>query len=209
MSVKSVFVCTALAVLLLPAVNYAERIDFLTSQELRSTLSVSETRNGTAGAGEKVGDRIDPTPSGFANTFYAYSVDLLNIVRTPRATRLFDEVADNNASNTITANLQGRIWETLYDSPTDGATTVYTSLIDGGFRLNSTEDPRTYEARLGSLVDGSSTGSAARLDTSLSQDRLTQRVSEPSTLLLLGTAMLLMAGRLRRPKSKPNPPTTS
>lgn len=45
-------------------------------------------------------------------------------------------------------------------------------------------------------------GSGVWLDSAPGQHQLTRLVSEPSTLLLLGTALLIAAGRLRRPKSK-------
>lgn len=230
---KRVWVCAALAILLRPAVSYAERIDFLASQGLRSTSSISGNDNGMVSAGEMVRDWIDPPPSGFANIFYS-CVDLRNIVRDPqtvsirstddstgglaggmaRAGWLFDRwAADIHASGSgvMAAGLQAAIWETLYDSPTNTATDINNSLLGGSFRLNTNGVVRTYAAHyLGSLVDGSGyhSESAIWLNTTHGQDQVTQRASEPSTLLLLGTAMLLMAGRLRRPKSKPNQPTT-
>jgi len=209
-------VSLAAALVLSPAVAGAEIIDF-TGMGRRSTVSVAGVYTGTVYAGELNWTWIGAAPEGFAQTFYTYCVDLLNLVVDPqtvvvgssssqpgagagRAAWLFNMYAPSvraSGTNTQAAALQVAIWEALYDSSGD--------LGLGNFRLTTTgairDQANAYLASLYYAPGAYHTSVATWLDTARGQDQITARVSEPPTLLLFGLSLLLFAGRLRRPAS--------
>jgi hypothetical protein len=214
----------ALVSLIAPAASRADEIDFIRNQGLRANVSIDLSGvhdNLVVSAGELVWDWMTPTPDGFADVFYTYCIDLLNIVRDPqtvsvrstteysnpmtavdginRAAYLFNRHAADvhlSGSATLAAALQVAIWETLYDGDTN--------LGSGNFVLNTTGAVRMaasgYLASLFEASGASYSSAATWLDAIGGQDQIMGSVSEPSTLLLLGTAMLFAAGRLRKPK---------
>lgn len=226
MRLKQIAACVFVAVVMAPSVSQADDIDFIPNQGLRSNVSISLSgvySNLLVGAGELVWDWITPTPTGFTDIFYSYCVDLLYVLNDPQTVTRRSTTEYHNAGTvdggigsaaylfnanaaaihasgnaTLAAGLQVAIWELLYDNNSD--------LSAGSFVLNTTGAIRTAaNGYLATLFDGSGgrySASATWLDTLNGQDQMTFGVSEPSTLLLLGTAMLIAASRLRRPRAK-------
>lgn len=214
-----------LGVVLLPSTAAASQIDFLQVGH-GSQVSISGVRTGTFMAGELNWQWIGSPPEGFAGSFYSYCVDVQQNLTDPqevtarttqgftngvvdggaKAAWLFNEYAAGIRSNsnvgqanTMAAALQIAIWEAMYD--TSG------NLGDGSFILNTTgairDQAQTYLDALYVGATGSYNSSVATVLEVISpnrgQDQLTARVSEPSTLLLMGAAFLVFARRLRRP----------
>ncbi len=218
-------ICCALilaSTVLRPVAASAETIDFigLTSgryaqiSAVLTTGATTLTRN--VYAGELSWAWQGGTPEGFATSFYSYCVDLANYLQDPqtvaiqsstgftngvvdggaKAAWLFNTYASGiHASGTATqaAALQVAIWEAMYDGAND--------LTAGNFRLTTTNGVLTQAGQyLSSLYTGSSyrTSEATVLSTSGGQDQMTHRVSEPSTLVMLGIAFILFAHVARR-----------
>jgi hypothetical protein len=126
----------------LPARAYADSIDFL-GVGRNSTVSIGGVRTGTFAAGELNWQWLTATPEGFAQSFYAYCVDVTQNLRdpqtvTPRTTEGFTNgVVDGGAkaawlvnefagsihaltnvaeANTKAAALQVAIWDAMYDT---------------------------------------------------------------------------------------------
>ena len=197
-----------------PAPASAEILDF-TGMGRYAAVSVSMAGlpGGTMSvyAGEINWSFVGAAPEGFAQSFYSYCVDLLNVLRDPqtvtvqstdegsaalaKAAWLFNTFATTihtSGTGAQAAGLQVAIWEALYDSTA--------SLSGGNFRLNTTGSVQTAaNGYLSALYTNGSyhTGTATWLNTNYGQDQITARVSEPSTLLMLGAALLAAAGRLR------------
>jgi hypothetical protein len=179
----------------------------------------SSNIHGTVMAGEMGWQWIGAAPEGFANSFYAYCVDLGNYVTStqnvqPRSSEGFTNGVINGASKAAwlfteyaatvhasgsavsSAALQVAIWEAMYDTKND--------LTKGAFNANGTSSQilnvasqyltALYSANWNTVAvilnAGSSTGGG--------QDQITTRVSEPSTLLLLGAAFFGIATTLSR-----------
>lgn len=215
---------TFLLLSLIPSIADASAIDFLGVGHGASITVAGSARSGTFMAGELNWQWIGTTPDGFAQSFYSYCIDVSNNLVdgqtvTPRSSSgftngatdggskaawLFNEYAAAiRANNTSTANtqaaaLQVAIWEAMYDTSAN--------LGDGTFRLTTTGSIRSqaqsYLASLynvGSSIYTQSVASVlevARGDRG--QDQIVSRVSEPSTLLLVGVAFLMFAKRARR-----------
>jgi hypothetical protein len=208
--ILGIAVCAGLA--LSPAPASAEIIDF-TGMGRYAAVSVNMAgSNMSVYAGEITWSFVGAAPEGFAQTFYSYCVDLLNVLRDfqtvtvsstdesgsdglAKAAWLFNTFASTihtSGTGAEAAGLQVAIWEALYDSAN--------SLSGGIFRLNTTGAVQTAANNyLSALYANGSyhTGTATWLDTRYGQDQITARVSEPSTLLMLGAALLAAAGRLR------------
>lgn len=214
------------SVMLLPSTALADTIDFKNVGHA-STVSISGVRNGTFAAGELNWAWIGTAPEGFASSFYSYCVDVTQNLQDPqnvtvrsstgftnssdpnggaKAAWLFNEYAAgirssvDASANTMAAALQVAIWEAMYDSTYNS-----TSLQSGNFVLNNTTDSQirgyanTYLTALYAAGVGAWNATAATvLDTTYGQDQITKRVSEPSTLLLMGVAFLVFANRVRR-----------
>ena len=225
-SVSTLFrACVPAAALLITASSAsAEVIDFTglgKSAAISATLTQGTTtyvRN--VSAGELNWSWIGATPEGFATSFYSYCIDLVNYLVDPQTVTVGSSegftngVVDGGAKaawlfNTFAAGihaagtgiqaaaLQIAIWEAMYDRTG--------SLTDGDFRLATTGAIATQAtAYLNALYSGGSypTSVAAVLDTQRGQDQVTSRVSEPSTLLLLGAGLALVARRARKLQSR-------
>jgi hypothetical protein len=208
---------------LAPSVAEASAIDF---QGLGhgAAVTVAGVRNGTVMAGELNWQWIGTPPDGFAQTFYSYCLDVANNLFdgqlvTPRSTSgftngaidggekaawLFEHYAadiranDTPSADTQAAALQVAIWEAMYDTSAD--------LGEGMFRLTTTGDIRTQaEAYLTALYNAGANIYRQSVGTVLDvargdrgQDQIVAKVSEPSTLLLVGMAFLIFARRARR-----------
>jgi hypothetical protein len=121
-----------------------------------------------------------------------------------KAAWLFDTYAAGiRASTGSTANVQAAalqvaIWEAIYDNNNN--------LAGGNFILNTTGAVRTQaNAYLTSLYGAQNGGYFTSVGTILEvvspnsgQDQIVARVSEPSTLLMMGVAFLVFAKRARR-----------
>lgn len=190
-----------------------------------SQVSVSGVRSGSFMAGELEWLWMGSAPEGFAQSFYSYCIDLSNNLADPQEVRqrdtegftngvanggakaawLFNEFAAGirstsnvSSANTMAAALQVAIWEAMYDTSAN--------LGGGNFILNTTGAIRTQaSAYLNALYTGTTTyrtGQGTVLEVvspNRGQDQIVARVSEPSTLLLMGVAFLVFANRVRRP----------
>ena len=219
---------TFLLLSLIPSVADASAIDFRGVGRGAPITVTGSARSGSVMAGELNWQWIGTTPAGFAQSFYSYCIDVSsNLVDGQivthrssdgftngaadggsKAAWLFNEYAAAiRANNTSTANtqaaaLQVAIWEAMYDASAN--------LGDGNFRLTTTgsirTDAQSYLTSLfnaGSSIYSQSVASVlevARGDRG--QDQIVSRVSEPSTLLLVGVAFLLFAKRARRKHRK-------
>jgi hypothetical protein len=209
---------------LVPSIADASAIDFLGVGRGASITVAGSARGGTFMAGELNWQWIGTTPDGFAQSFYSYCIDVSNNLVdgqtvTPRSSNgftngandggskaawLFNEYAAAiHANNTSTANtqaaaLQVAIWEAMYDNSAN--------LGDGNFRLTTTGSIRTQaQSYLASLYNAGSSIYTQSIASVLEvargdrgQDQIVSRVSEPSTLLLVGVAFLMFAKRARR-----------
>lgn len=211
---------------LTPGTAHASQINFLQVGH-GSQVSVAGVRSGTFMAGELNWQFIGAAPEGFASDFYSYCVDVTHNVADPqtvtarssegfangaadgggRAAWLVNTYAEtirNNtnhaAANIQAAALQVAIWEAMYDDDND--------LGAGSFVLNTSgaieTQAQSYLSSLFSGVGGSYLTSVATiLDVAsfqAGQDQIVSRVSEPSTLLMMGVAFLVFARRTRRTK---------
>jgi hypothetical protein len=210
---------------LLPSTADANQIDFLQVGH-GSQVSVAGVRSGTFMAGELNWQWLGSAPEGFAGSFYSYCVDITHNLADPqevtarssegftngatdggaKAAWLFNEYAagirstvDAGVANIMAAALQVAIWEAMYDNSNDLGT--------GGFILTTTgairNQAQTYLNALYTTATTYKTGLGTVLDVaspSPGQDQIVSRVTEPSTLLLMGAAFLIFAKRMRRPK---------
>jgi hypothetical protein len=210
---------------LMPVSAKANQITFVDVTR-GSQVSISGTRTGTFMAGELAWSWVGTAPDGFAQQFYSYCVDVNQNLASPqevtprsatgftngvtdggaKAAWLFTQyaggihsISDAGTANTMAAALQVAIWEAMYDTSN--------SLSSGNFVLNTTGAIRTQaQTYLNSLYTsggGYNTGIAAILEVvapNSGQDQITSRVSEPSTLLLMGVAFFVFARRVRRPQ---------
>lgn len=210
------------SVLLAPVAARAEVIGF-TGVGKASVVTIAGLYNGAVYAGELNWSWIGGTPSGFVQNFYAYCVDLQHDLQSVQSVTIgaadslglsgAPYVADagdkaawlfNTYATTIhqsgtaiqAAALQVAIWEALYDTARD--------VTSGAFRLVSGGAVATQaNAYLTALYSSDySNASQAVLFTNGGQDQITARVTEPSTLLLLGSGLLLYARRQRRLKKQ-------
>jgi hypothetical protein len=211
------------ALVLIPTASYAGSIDFLGVGKA-SAVSISGVRTGTFMAGELNWQWMDATPEGFAQSFYSYCVDVSQNLADPqtvtarytngftngvafggaKAAWLFNTYAAGIHSNTNTstadiraAALQIAIWEAMYDTTAN--------LGDGNFILNTTGAIRTtaqtYLTSLYNAGNSAFDSVATVLEVvapNRGQDQIVSKVSEPSTLLLMGVAFLMFAKRTRR-----------
>lgn len=213
-----------LSCVLVPSLAQANQIDFLRVSH-GAAVSVSGVRSGSFMAGELDWQWVGTAPAGFAQSFYSYCVDVSQNLADPQAVTarssdgfsngavdggakaawLFNTYAADirgntnaAAANIQAAALQVAIWEAMYDSNAN--------LGSGNFVLNTTGGIRTqaqtYLSSLYSGIGGSYlTGVATILEVispARGQDQIVSRVSEPSTLLLMGVAFLVFAKRTRR-----------
>ena len=218
-----------MALLSIPSAAAANQIDFLRVGH-GSAVSISGVRSGSFMAGELEWQWIGTTPDGFAQSFYSYCVDVSQNLADPqtvtarssdgftngvtdgggKAAWLFNTYAagiraNANASgaNIQAAALQIAIWEAMYDTSAN--------LGVGNFILNTTGAIRTQaQTYLTSLYGGANgsyqTGVATILEAispNPGQDQIVARVSEPSTLLLMGVAFLMLAKRSRKTPDSP------
>ena len=212
-----------------PSAAYANQIDFSRVGH-GATVSISGIRTGVFTAGELEWQWVGTAPAGFAQSFYSYCVDVTQNLAdpqevTPRSSDGFtngvagggskaawlvntyaaDIRANTNSglANVQAAALQIAIWEAMYDTAQN--------LSGGSFILNTNGDIRTQAnayltALYGAGNGGYFTSTATILETispNPGQDQIVARVSEPSTLLLMGVALIVFAKRTRR-----NPITT-
>jgi hypothetical protein len=216
-----VLAAIAVASLSVPSAAKADTIDFL---GVGRNAAISATLNVGGGsvlhnvlAGELNWAWVGTVPEGFARTFFSYCIDLVNPLRDPQVVTVqssegFTNGVANGASkaawlldtfaptihaggtNTQAAALQVAIWEAMYDTSNN--------LLGGNFRLVTSNGIRTqasaYLAALYSADSGYHTSLATVLATSAGQDQITAHVSEPSTLLLLGSGLALLARRRKR-----------
>lgn len=218
-----------IALTMTPALATASTIDWRGLGHA-AQVSISGVRSGSFMAGELNWQWIGTVPDGFANRFYSYCVDVTRNLADPqtvtqrssdnftngvvdggdKAAWLFNTYAAGIRSNTnsTTANIQAAalqvaIWEAMYD--TTG------NLGVGNFRLNTTGAIRTQAQRyVSSLYNAGSDiyrqSVATILDVvspNAGQDQIVAKVSEPSTLLLMGVAFLMFAKRTRRSAKRP------
>ncbi len=214
-------------VTMVPSNAAAERIDFLGVAHA-ATVSIGGIRSGTFWAGEMNWQWIGTAPAGFAQSFYSYCVDVGHNLSDPEtvtvrsSTGFTNGVVDGGAkaawlvnqyaagiratsiatqANTLAAALQVAIWEAMYDSTANLAT--------GSFRLTNGSLTSTVRTQADTYLTALYTASGTAYNTSVAtildvvspnsgQDQIVARVSEPSTLLLMGVALLLFARRIRR-----------
>lgn len=208
-----------------PSAAQANQIDFLKVGH-GAVVSVAGTvRSGTFMAGELEWQWMGAAPEGFAQAFYSYCIDVAHNLADgqmvtaigsegfsngapnggAKAAWLFNEFAagiraNSNVgqANTMAAALQVAIWEAMYDSNPN--------LGGGSFILSTTGAIRSQaESYLSALynagANGYNTGLATVLDVATGasgQDQIVARVTEPSTLLLMGVAFIAFAKRARR-----------
>ena len=209
----------------LPARAHADQIDFL-GVGRHANVSIGGVRTGTFAAGELNWQWIGTAPEGFAQSFYAYCADVAQNLRDPqtvtaRTTEGFTNGAvDGGAkaawlvntfattihaisnvaeANTKAAALQVAIWEAMYDSTaglTSGNFLLTGSSVNSAIRnqaesyLDMLYGDRAYNTSVARLLEVRS--------PSLGQDQIVSSVSEPSTLLLMGVAILTFARRARK-----------
>ena len=225
-SSRSVGVGALLAGLLLfsPVAAQANQINFLQVGH-GSQVSISGVRSGTFMAGELNWSFIGTAPAGFAQDFYSYCIDVAENLADPqtvtvtstegftngvpnggaKAAWLYNTYAAGIRANTnvATANIQAAalqvaIWEAMYDTSNN--------LSAGGFILNTSGSIRSQAQTYLTALYGAGGGNYfTSVGTVLQgvlprpgQDQLVSRVSEPSTLLLMGVAFLVFARRTRR-----------
>jgi hypothetical protein len=211
------------ALALIPSAAYAGSIDFR-GVGRGAAVSISGVRTGSFMAGELNWQWLDTTPEGFAQEFYSYCVDVSQNLTDPqtvtarssngftngvtfggtRAAWLFNTYAAGIHSNTnlSTANIQAAalqiaIWEAMYDTTAN--------LGGGNFILNTTglirTTAQTYLTSLYNAGDDALDSVATVLEVvspTRGQDQIVSKVSEPSTLVLMGVALLMFAKRTRR-----------
>lgn len=211
------------ALILIPSAAHAGSIDFLGVGKA-AAVSISGVRTGSFMAGELNWAWIGTAPDQFAQNFYSYCVDVQQNLTDPqtvtarssngftngvefggtKAAWLFNTYAAgiHANTNTSTANIQAAalqiaIWEAMYD--TTG------NLGGGNFILNTTGSIRTqaqtYLTSLYNAGDGALNSVATVLEVvspNRGQDQIISKVSEPSTLILMGVAFLIFAKRARR-----------
>lgn len=219
--------CAPAALLLLTASSAsADVIDF-TGLGKNAAISATLTQGSTTyvrnvSAGELTWSWIGATPDGFASSFYSYCIDLVNYLSDPQTVTVgwsegftngvanggakaawlfntFAAVVHTAGTGIQAAALQVAIWEAMYD------TYDPSGLTTGNFRLATSGAIATQaNAYLSALYpDGVyQTSVAGVLATDHGQDQVTSRVSEPSTLLLLGAGLALVARRARRLQSR-------
>jgi hypothetical protein len=214
----------AAGVLMVPAVAQAEVIKF-NGMGYASVVtlggSIGANYHGDAWAGEMNWSWIGTAPAGFAQSFYAYCVDLSSYEQpeqtvTPvaasgftngvanggaKAAWLFNEYAAGIHSMTDVATaavnaaaLQIAIWEAMYDTSAN--------LAGGGFTATAANTKITTQAAgyLATLYSSQPwTAAATILSTDNGQDQIVRQVSEPSTLMLMGLAFFAFAALARRP----------
>ena len=218
----------AASVLMAPAVAHAEIIQF-NGLGYASVVtvggSIAANYHGGAWAGEMNWSWVGTAPAGFAQSFYAYCVDLSSYEQpqqtvTPvstagftngvpngggKAAWLFNEYAsgihamtDATTAAVNAAALQIAIWEAMYDTTAN--------LADGGFTATATNTAVTTKAAgyLSALYSSQPwTAVATVLSTDKGQDQIVQQVGEPSTLMLMGLAFFGFAALARRPVRQP------
>jgi hypothetical protein len=193
-----------------------------------TTASVNGTsgaRTNSFIAGELNWSWIGAPPDGFAQSFYSYCVDVAQYLSDPqevtvrssagftngvadggaKAAWLVNQYAesirsnaDASSANIQAAALQVAIWEAMYDSTGNLGT--------GNFILNTTgavnSQAQSYLAALYAVGSAAYTSSLATVLEVVSpdrgQDQIVSRVSEPSTILIMGVAFLVFASRARR-----------
>jgi len=214
----------AASVLMVPAVAHAEIIQF-NGLGYASIVtvggSIDANYHGGAWAGEMNWSWVGTAPAGFAQSFYAYCVDLSSYEQpqqtvTPvsssgftngvpngggKAAWLFNEYAagihsmtDATTAAVSAAALQIAIWEAMYDKEAN--------LSSGGFTATAANGDITKKAAdyLSALYSAQTwTAVATVLSTDKGQDQIVQQVSEPSTLMLMGLAFFAFAALTRRP----------
>ena len=218
-----------LVLITIPSAASADQIDFRRVGH-GSAVSISGVRSGSFMAGELEWRWIGTTPDGFAQSFYSYCADVSQNLADPqtvtarssdgftngvsdgggKAAWLFNTYAADirananvSGANIQAAALQVAIWEAMYDTSAN--------LGGGNFILNTTGAIRTQaQTYLSSLYGGANgnyfTGVATILDVispNRGQDQIVARVGEPSTLLLMGVAFLMLAKRSRKTPISP------
>jgi hypothetical protein len=216
----------AAALVLMPSAADASQIDFRGVGHA-AAVSISGVRTGSFLAGELDWQWIGTTPDGFPQSFYSYCVDVSQNLTDPqtvtvrssegftngvtfggsKAAWLFNTYAAGIRSNTTasTANIQAAalqvaIWEAMYDTTAN--------LGGGNFILNTTGSIRTQAQTYLTSLYTAGTSAYDSVATVLEvvspnrgQDQITSKVSEPSTLVLMGMAFLMFAKRARRQRS--------
>lgn len=214
------------AFVLIPSAASAGSIDFRGVGKA-AAVSISGVRTGSFMAGELNWLWVGAAPEGFAQSFYSYCVDVAHNLGDPqevgvrstagftngvidggaKAAWLFNEFAagirsaTDSVANTRAAALQIAIWEAMYDSTAN--------LSGGSFILNTSGAIRTQaQTYLSALYIPGTTNYHTSLATVLDvasptpgQDQIVARVSEPSTILMMGVAFFVFAKRFRRPTS--------
>jgi hypothetical protein len=213
---------------LIPSVADASEIDFRGVGHGATVTVAGSVRSGTFMAGELNWQWIGTTPDGFAQSFYSYCIDVANNLADgqtvthrssdgftngvanggSKAAWLFNQFAagiranNTSSANTQAAALQIAIWEAMYDTSAN--------LGGGNFRLTTTGSIRTQaQTYLTSLYSAGSSiytqSVASVLEVARGdrgQDQIVAKVSEPSTLLLVGVAFLMFAKRARRDRHR-------
>lgn len=194
----------------------AETIGF-TGLGSAAVVGVSGLTNGLVYAGELNWSWVGAAPAGAAQSFYSYCVDLLNYAQSTqvstvgttagltggsyvanagdKAAWLFNTYASAvhaTGQAVQAAALQIAIWEALYDTTA--------SLATGNVRFTASSAILAQAGSyLSSLYSSSYLGSSSTvLFTNGGQDQMTNRVSEPSTMLLLGVGLLVASQIYRR-----------
>lgn len=222
-------VALLVALVTFPSVASASEINFQRVGH-GSAISISGVRSGSFMAGELDWQWVGTTPDGFAQSFYSYCVDVSQNLADPqtvtprssdgftngvidggaKAAWLFNTYAADIRANTHTSSaniqaaaLQVAIWEAMYDPSAN--------LGGGNFILNTTgainTQAQTYLSSLYAGVNGGYLTGVATILEAISphagQDQIVARVSEPSTLLLMGVALLALARRSRKTPRSP------